>query len=94
MRAGRGGFAGVLLLEFAFTRACLGPAVVGICTHGRQVAQWSPGGPRRPPIVICAQSAVRVGNGAVHVRDGAAIVFHRQRVDGAAVPICSQGMVP
>ena len=59
-------------------------------------AQWSPGRPRRPPTLICSQSAVpvRARNGAVHVRDGAAVVIHRQRVDGAAVPIYSQGVVP
>ena len=48
--------------------------------------------------MICAQSVVpvRVGDGAVRGRDGAAIVIHWQGVDcarvgnGAAVPICKQ----
>ena len=63
---------------------------------GRRVClTWSPGFPRRPPIVICTQSV-----GPVRVRDGAAIGIHRQRVDcarvrdGAAVVICYQDVVP
>ena len=85
-------------MGFASTCVCLGRASIGKCTHVRASrscccwdlhsrktgAQWSPGGPRRAPIVICSQSAllVRVGSGAVHVRDVAAIVIHKQHVDG------------
>ena len=77
---------------------------------GRRVCAEGPRGfpllrfvtPGRSPIVICSQSVlpVRVGDGAARVRDGAAVVIHRQRVDcariedGAAVAICSQDVVP
>ena len=54
------------------------------------------------PIVICTLSVVpvRVGDVAVRVLDGAAIVIHRQPVDcarvgdGTAVAICRQDVVP
>ena len=98
----------MLLLGFAPTCVCLGRAATGIRTHvhasrlccyrdlhSRKIcAQWSPG-PRRPPIVICAQSATARACWRWRcARSGRRCHRGSQGVDGAAVPICSQGVVP